>query len=66
MPEDKLDQAFATVEHSRRAFLKQLVITSGFCIPMVVSYSVTDLASAQTLGSPEPTRTLTVSVTATT
>ena len=60
MSEDKLDKAFATVEPSRRAFLKKLVISSGFAIPIVASYSVTDLANAAGVGSPMTT-TMTVS-----
>ena len=47
MSEDKLDHAFATVDPSRRAFVKKLVVGSSFAVPIVASYSMTDLAYAQ-------------------
>jgi hypothetical protein len=51
MSEEKLDQIFASVEPSRRAILKKMVIGGGFAIPVIVSFSVTDLM-AQGIGSP--------------
>ena len=46
MSEDKLDKAFAMVAPSRRAFIKKLVISSGFAVPIVSSYSMTDLQAS--------------------
>ncbi|HLI78836.1 MAG TPA: hypothetical protein VKV03_02570 [Candidatus Binataceae bacterium] len=51
MSEEKLDQVFASVEPSRRAILKKMVIGGGFAIPIIASFSVTDLM-AQGIGSP--------------
>lgn len=50
MSEDKLDKVLEAVEPSRRAILKKMVIGAGFAVPIIVSFSVTELA-AQGVGS---------------
>jgi hypothetical protein len=51
MTNDKIEQALAVVDPSKRAFLKKLLVGAAFAVPTVASFSVKDLAHAS-VGSP--------------
>ena len=50
MNDDKLEHALRTVDPSRRAALKKMVLAAAFTVPIIASFSVTNLA-AQGMGS---------------
>ena len=47
MADDRLDPVLEPVDPRKRAFLKKLIVGTAFAVPMVASYSVRDLAYAQ-------------------
>lgn len=47
MADDKLDPVLEAVDPRKRALLKKLIVGTAFAVPMVASYSVKDLAYAQ-------------------
>jgi hypothetical protein len=59
MGDDKLDRALRTVDPGRRALLKKLVLGAAFAVPIVLSFSVKDLAHAQTGSIPKTSLTTT-------
>jgi hypothetical protein len=65
MSDEKLERVLRTVEPGRRAALKKMVLAAAFTVPMIASFSVTNLAAAG-IGSGPPTTTtsfITVTVT---
>ena len=50
---DKVDEVLRDVDPRKRAFLKRLIVGAAFAVPMVASYSVKDLAFAQSV-APQP------------
>jgi hypothetical protein len=50
MNEEKLDSALQTVDPGRRAIIKKLVLGAAFAVPIIASFSVTEL-HAQAVGS---------------
>jgi hypothetical protein len=50
MTEEKLDSALEAVDPGRRAMIKKLVLGAAFAVPIIASFSVTDL-HAQAVGS---------------
>jgi hypothetical protein len=65
MSDEKLERVLRTVEPGRRAALKKMVLAAAFTVPMIASFSVTNLA-ASGIGSGPPTTTsglMTVTVT---
>ena len=50
MTDDKLERVFQTADPGRRAILKKLVLSAAFVVPIIASFSVTDLR-AQAIGS---------------
>jgi len=46
MTEEKLDHILASVEPSRRAILKKMLLAAGFVVPIIASFPVTQLAAA--------------------
>jgi hypothetical protein len=45
--DERLDPVLEGVDPKKRAFLKKLIVGTAFAVPMVASYSVKDLAYAQ-------------------
>jgi hypothetical protein len=43
MSDDKLDRALESVDPKKRAILKKLVLGAAFSVPIIASFSVTDL-----------------------
>jgi hypothetical protein len=56
MNDEKLDLALQNVDPERRAVIKKLVLGAAFAIPIIASFSVTDL-HAGGIGSMTVTRT---------
>jgi hypothetical protein len=50
MSDEKLDRVLRTVDPGRRAALKKMVLAAAFTVPIIASFSVTNLA-ASGLGS---------------
>ena len=48
MSDEKLERLFRTVVLGRRATLKKFVLGAAFSVPIIASFSVKDLAYAQT------------------
>ena len=66
MSDDKLDRVLRTVDPGRRALLKKLVLGAAFAVPIVISFSVKDLANAQAGSVPSSTTTTSLKTTKTT
>ena len=61
MSDEKLERVLRTVDPVRRATLKKMLLAAAFTVPIIASFSVTNLA-AQGMGSGSSTTT-TVTVT---
>jgi hypothetical protein len=57
MTEGKLDRVLQTVDSGRRAALKKMVLAAAFTVPVIASFSVTNLA-AGSIGSMGTTTTI--------
>jgi hypothetical protein len=64
MSEGKLDRVLQTVDPGRRAALKKMVLAAAFTVPIIASFSVTNLA-AGSIGSFPKTSILSTSTTVT-
>ena len=63
MNDEKLERVLSTVEDpARRAALKKLALGAAFAVPLIMSFSVTEL-HAQGMGSGNTTTTSTSTVT---
>jgi hypothetical protein len=65
MSDEKLERVLRTVDPGRRAALKKMVLAAAFTVPMIASFSVTNLA-ASGIGSGQTSTTtgfITVTVT---
>ena len=49
MTDDELEPVLQDVDPRKRAFLKKLIVGTAFAVPVVASYSVKDLAFAQSV-----------------
>jgi hypothetical protein len=49
MADERLDSVLQDVDLRKRAFLKKLIVGTGFAVPVIASYSVKDLAFAQSI-----------------
>src|ERR1700683_3020022 len=58
MNEGKFERVLEAVDPDRRAVLKKLMLAATFSVPIVLSFSVRDLAQAATGSGPETTITL--------
>ncbi len=59
MNDEKLERALQTVDPGRRAIIKKLVLGAAFAVPIIASFSVTDL-HASGMGSAMTSSTTTV------
>ena len=50
MADEKLDPVLEGVDPRKRMFLKKLIVGTAFAVPVVASYSLKDLAFAQSGG----------------
>jgi hypothetical protein len=55
MAKDDLDKVLDEVDPGKRAFLKQLIVSTAFTVPTVSSFSVRDLSLAEAQSGPPAT-----------